>query len=182
MSGGEEELLAPHEGDTSKPEDRDKFLAKMMSHDRFERRILSKTYVDAAIEAAKGPDNETFVHRRYCPSDGVTYVFAFMGSLDGDKRPRQTVLYLAALAARKKFPQNNMVIAVVSERDMIKNPKGCSFDWVLLDATDEDLKQAITPEIAEFMEKHGFLKNPKVEAITAYEYPEDIPKYKARGQ
>lgn len=166
----------PHEGDTSKPEDRDKFLAKMMSHDRFERRILGKTYVDAAVEAAKQPNNETFVYRRYCPSDGVTYVFAFMGSLDGDKKPRQTMLYLAALAARKKFPQNNMVIAVVSEQDMVKNPNGCSFDWVLMDATDKDLKQAITPEIADFMEKHGFLKNPKVEAITAYEYPEDVPK------
>ncbi len=166
----------PHEGDTSKPEDRDKFLAKMMSHDRFERRILGKTYVDAAVEAAKQPNNETFVYRRYCPSDGVTYVFAFMGSLDGDKKPRQTMLYLAALAARKKFPQNSMVIAVVSEQDMVKNPNGCSFDWVLLDATDDDLRQAITPEIADFMEKHGFLKNPKVEAITAYEYPEDVPK------
>lgn len=166
----------PHEGDTSKPEDRDKFLAKMMSHDRFERRILGKTFADAAIEAAKGPDNETFVYRRYCPSGGVTYVFAFMGSLDGDKSPRQTMLYLAALAARKKFPHNNMVIAVVSERGMIKNPNGCSFDWVLLDVTNEDLKQTITPKIAELMERHGYLKNPKIEAVTAYEYPEDTPK------
>ncbi|MCA9346324.1 hypothetical protein KC960_02440 [Candidatus Saccharibacteria bacterium] len=168
----------PQEGDISKPEDRDKFLAKMMSHDRFERRILGKTYADAAVEAAKGPDDETFVYRRYYPLEGVTYVFAFMGNLDGDKRPRQTMLYLAALAARKKFPQNNMVIAVVSERAMVKNSNGCSFDWVLLDATDEDLKEAITPEIAEFMDKHGYLKDPKIEAVTAYEYPEDIPHKK----
>ena len=165
----------PREGDTSKPEDRDKFLAKMMSHDRFERRILGKTYVDAALEAAKGPDNETFVYRRYYPADGVTYVFAFMGSLDSDKQPRQSMLYLATLAARRKFPKNSMVIAVVSERDMVKNPSGCSFDWVLMDIYDKELEQALTPEIKDFMEKHGFLKNPKVEAFKAYEYLEDVP-------
>jgi hypothetical protein len=165
----------PHEGDTSKPEDRDKFLAKMMSHDRFERRILGKTYIDAAIEAAKGPDNETFVYRRYYPAEGVTYVFAFMGSLDSDKRARQNMLYVAALAARKKFSKNNMVIAVVSERDMVKNPHGCSFDWVLMEINDDDLKQAITPEIETLMKKYSFLQNPKIEAFTAYEYLEDVP-------
>ena len=166
----------PHEGDTSKPEDRDKFLAKMMGHDRFERRILGKTYIDAAVEAAKGPDNETFVYRRYYPAKGVTYVFAFMGNLDGDNRARQNMLYVAALAAKKQFPKNNMVIAVVSERAMIKNPDGCAFDWVLLDINDDELKQAITPEIKELMEKYNFLQKPKVEAFTAYEYPEDVPE------
>lgn len=165
----------PHEGDTSKPEDRDKFLAKMMSHDRFERRILGKTYVDAAIEAAKGPNSETFVFRRYYPADGVTYVFAFMGSLDNDKRARQNMLYVAALAAKKKFPKNQLVIAVVSERAMIQNPDGCSFDWVLLDISEDELKQAITPEIEELMVKYNFLQKPKIEAFTAYEYPEDVP-------
>jgi hypothetical protein len=166
----------PHEGDTSKPEDRDKFLAKMMGHDRFERRILGKTYIDAAVEAAKGPDNETFVYRRYYPAKGVTYVFAFMGNLDGDNRARQNMLYVAALAAKKQFPKNNMVIAVVGERAMIKNPDGCAFDWVLLDINDDELKQAITPEIKELMEKYNFLQKPKVEAFTAYEYPEDVPE------
>lgn len=165
----------PHEGDASQPEDRDKFLAKMMSHDRFERRILGKTYVDAAREAANGPSKESFVYRRYYPADGVTYVFAFMGSLDGEKQARQNMLYVSALAARKKFPKNSMVIAVVSERDMIKNPEGCSFDWVLLDISDEELKQAVTPEIEALMTKFNFLQKPKVEAFTAYEYPEDVP-------
>ena len=166
----------PHEGDTSKPEDRDKFLTKMMGHDRFERRILGKTYVDAAVEAARGPDDETFVYRRYYPANGVTYVFAFMGNLDGDNRARQSMLYVAALAAKKQFPKNNMVIAVVSEQAMIKNPDGCAFDWVLLDISDDELKQAITPEIKELMEKYNFLQKPKVEAFTAYEYPEDVPE------
>lgn len=164
------------EGDTSRPEDRDKFLAKMMSHDRFERRILGKAFIDAAIEAAEGPDNESFVYRRYYPAKGVTYVFAFMGNLDSDKQPRQSMLNVAALAARKSFPKNRLVIAVVSERAMIKNPDGDSFDWVLLDMSDDDIKQAITPELEAFMVKNNFLQKPKVEAFTAYEYPEDVPE------
>jgi hypothetical protein len=170
------------DGDTSRPEDRDKFLAKMMSHDRFERRVLGKVFIDAAREAANGPDNEFFVYRRYYPAKGVTYVFAFMGNLDGDKQPRKNMLDYAALAARKSFPKNRLVIAVVTERAMIKNPDGDSFDWVLLDMSDDDIKQAVTPELEAFMVKNNFLQNPKVEAFTAYEYPEDVPdELKARA-
>lgn len=171
----------PRNGDTSKPEDRDKFLAKMMSHDRFERRILGKTFIDAAIESSKHSERETFVFRRYYPLPGVTYVFAFMGSLDGDKQARQSMLYVAALAAKKQFPKNNIVIAVVSEQAMINNPNGESFDWVLLDISDEELKQAITPEIEALMVKYNFLQKPKIGAFTAYEYPEDVPKKPKSG-
>lgn len=166
----------PHEGDTSLPEDRDKFLAKMMNHDRFERRVLGKAFIDAAMEAANGPDKEFFVYRRYYPAKGVTYVFAFMGNLDGDKRPRQNMLNIAALAARKSFPQNRLVIAVVTERAMIKNPDGDSYDWILLDMSDDDIKQAVTPELEAYMVKNNYLQKPKVEAFTAYEYPEDVPE------
>lgn len=166
----------PRGGGIGEPQDRDKFLVKMMKHDRFERRILGKTYVDAAFEAAEGPSDETFVYRRYYPAAGVTYAFAFMGSLDSDKSPRQDMLYVTALAARKKFPENTMVIAVGSERNMIENQDGCSFDWVLLDMNDEDLEEAMTPEITELMERSNTLQRPRVQAFTAYEYPEDFPE------
>lgn len=164
-----------HKGDTSRPEDRDKFLAKMMSHDRFERRILGKTYIDAAVEATKGSDSKDFVYRRYCPSNGATYVFAFMGELNGNHQHRQTMLHVATLAARKKFPKNTMVIGVVSERNMIKNADGCSFDWVMFDLDDNQLQQELTPELEAFMKQYDFLQNPKIQVSTAYEYEEDVP-------
>jgi len=164
-----------HKGDTSTSEDRDKFLAKMMSHDRFERRILGKTYIDAATEATKGSSSKDFVYRRYYPANGVTYVFAFMGELDGDHQPRQTMLHVAALAARKQFPTNTMVIGVVTERNMIKNAKGCSFDWVMFDLDDKELQRQLTPELEAFMKQYDFLQNPKIQAFKAYEYEEDVP-------
>jgi hypothetical protein len=42
--------------------------------------------------------------------------------------------------------------------------------------SDDDIKQAITPELEAFMVKNNFLQKPKVEVFTAYEYPEDVPE------
>lgn len=165
-----------HDGSHDDAVARDKFLAKMMSHSRFERRNLGKMFYDAAVEALKGPNDESFVYRRYYAADGVTYVFAFMGSIDSDHTARRNMLYVAALAARLKIERNTMVIAVVTEKDLVKNTEN-GFDWVLLDMNEDQVKAEVTPEIRDVMIKGGFLQNPKVEILSSYEYPSDVPEH-----
>lgn len=146
----------------------DKFLATMTQHTRLERRSLSKIFFDAAVEATKL--GKGYVYRRYVPCENVTYVFAFMGDDDTPKRSRQNMLYAACIVARKKIPINDMVIGIVTEKDMVKTPT-CSYDWVLLDINDEDFEKEFSAVADEYAEKLQMLKNPKVAMTNAKEYP-----------
>jgi hypothetical protein len=155
----------------------DEFLAIMMKHDRFERRILGQTYLEAAGQAASHKGVKSgFVYRRYFPSDDVTYVFAFMGKLNENHRARQSMLELACLAARLKFPKNQKIIGVVTEKNMILNKEGNSFDWVMLDIPDEDIDKAIPQKTRDLMVRFKILTNPEMKGFKAYEFPEDYRK------
>lgn len=162
---------------------RDIFLSKMMSHNRFERRYLAKTYFDAAVEATKYPYQPTFAYRRYVPmpEHGVTYVFGFMGSPDESREWRKLMIQYAALAARKRFPINNMVIAVVSDLHMVKsNVSG--FDWALMEMDNKTMNATITKGVEDTFMKLKLFDDPKMEIISTFEYPSDLPKHLRNDQ
>lgn len=157
----------------------DKFLAKMMSHSRFERRILGKHFFDAAVEATKHPYDDSFVYRRLVPQDekGVTYLFVFTGDQNTPQEHRQKILYATALAARQVMPQNSMLIAIGSELHMVKTPS-CSFEWVMFDIPTEEFEKDHGAEAREYREKLNIWKNPEIHRSTAYEYPSDAKRSK----
>lgn len=154
--------------------DHDKFLQKMMNHNRFERRILGKHFFDAAALAAEYPYKETFVYKRLVPQDdsNVTYVFLFIGNHDTSREYRQNVLHATALAAKQVMPQNDMLIAIASELHMIKTPS-CSFEWVMFDMTADEFEKEFGDEAREYRDKLNIWKKGKKYETKAWEYPSD---------
>jgi hypothetical protein len=99
-----------------------------------------------------------------------------MGKLNENHRARQSMLELACLAARLKFPKNQKIIGVVTEKNMILNKEGNSFDWVMLDIPDEDIDKAIPQKTRDLMVRFKILTNPEMKGFKAYEFPEDYRK------
>ena len=178
-SEGWDELIAKKrqgltlDGSSPTPES-DKFLQKMMSHNRFERRILGRHFFDAAVEAAGREYAEGKVQRRLVPQDehGVTYLFVFVGDDSTSREYRQKVLYATALAARQVMPQNSMLIAVASELHMVKTPH-CSFEWVMFDMSNDEFEEQYGDEARSYREKLNIWNNPEIHKGTAWEYPSD---------
>lgn len=172
-------------GSEAKSADLDKFLRKMMSHNRFDRRILAQNFFEAACRAAEYPYDERRVYRSLVPQDGsgVTYLFAFMGDQSSPRETRQSMLYATALAAKQIMPQNDMLIAIASELHMAKAPE-CSFEWVLLDIPDAEFEKELGNEAREYRNKFNIWKKPEVYRATAWEYPSDarIQKKKHKKQ
>lgn len=161
--------------------DHDKFLQKMMSHNRFERRVLGAQFFDAAAKAADYPYKETFVYKRLVPQDNrnVTYVFLFVGDQNTTRAYRQNILYATALAAKQITPQNDMLIAIASELHMVKTPN-CSYEWVMLDMTADEFEKELGDEARKYREKLNIWKNTQAYSSKAWEYPSDARKVHAK--
>lgn len=169
--------------DGSEPNDpdHDKFLQKMMSHNRFERRVLGKQFFDAAALAAEQPYKDMFVYKRLVPQNdhNVTYLFLFVGDQNTPREVRQKILYATALAAKQVMPQNDMLIAIATELHMVKTPQ-CSFEWVMLDMTDGEFEKEFGDEAREYRDKLNIWKKPIAYETTAWEYPSDSRKKQAK--
>ena len=178
-SQGWDELIANKraglalDGNEQRPES-DKFLHKMMSHNRFERRMLGKHFFDAAVEAAGRQYTDGSVQRRMVPQDehNVTYLFVFTGDLNTSREHRQKLLYATALAARQVMPQNTMIIAIATEFHMIKTPEH-SYEWVMFDIPTDEFEREHGDEARMYRKKLNIWKEPKIHRSTAWEYPSD---------
>jgi len=172
--------LAPDGSESNDPE-HDKFLQKMMSHNRFERRVLGKQFFDAAALAAEQPYKETFVYKRLVPLNDhhVTYLFLFVGNQNTPREIRQKILYATALAAKQIMPQNDMLIAVATELHMVKTPK-CSFEWVMLDMAAEKFEKEFGDEARKYRDKLNIWKKPIAYEATVWEYPSDARRKQTR--
>ncbi len=161
--------------------DHDKFLQKMMSHNRFERRVLGRQFFDAAAQATEYPYKESFVYKRLAPQDdhGVTYLFLFVGDQNTPREYRQKILYATALAAKQITPQNDMLIAIASELHMVKTPS-CSFEWVMFDMTADEFEKECGDEAREYREKLNIWKNAKMYKSQAWEYPSDVQRSRVK--
>lgn len=171
------------DGTPANSPDHDKFLRKMMSHNRFERRVLGKQFFDAAALAAEYPYKETFVYKRLVPQDdhNVTYLFMFVGDQNTERDYRQKVLYATALAAKQVMPQNDMLIAIATELHMVKT-LNCSFEWVMFDMAADEFEKEFGDEAREYREKLNIWKNAKAYENRAWEYPSDARKQQDKNK
>ncbi len=132
---------------------------------RFERRYLSKVFMEAHTRAHK--DNEADLFRRIMFTDGITYCFLFADDFDNQRTKRQTMLASICYLARGKYPENQKVIGIATEKIFREQ---CSYDFVLLDKpiwSDEDQKKV------ELLQKEtGMFVNPIIGETHEDEYPE----------
>ncbi|HEY4963393.1 MAG TPA: hypothetical protein VIH90_01725 [Candidatus Saccharimonadales bacterium] len=165
------------DGSEANDPDHDKFLQKMMNHNRFERRVLGKQFFDAAVLAAEQPYVETFVYKRLVPIDdhNVTYLFLFAGDQNTPRIRRQKILYATALAAKQVMPQNDMLIAIATELHMVKTPTS-SFEWVMLDMAAGEFEKECGDEARKYRDKLNIWKRPIAYQTTSWEYPSDARK------
>lgn len=132
---------------------------------RFERRYLSKVFMEAHVMAHK--DNVGDLFRRMMATDGVTYCFLFADDFEEPRTRRQAMLASICYLARGKFPQNKKVIGVATEK---KCRPISSYDFVLIDKpdwTEEDQKK-----IEKLQKETGMFVNPVIGETHEDEYPE----------
>lgn len=131
---------------------------------RFERRCLGQSMFEAAVAAHEDHDYPIF--RRTANFNGRTYVFLFMD--DPERVNRQQELQALCYVARGKFPENEVVIGIATEK--VLRP-GCSYDYCLMDLPEwsvEDDERAL-----EISRAAGFYENAIARGAYSEEYPTD---------
>lgn len=133
---------------------------------RFERRYLSKVFVDAHARSHEDKSGAN-LYRRILPSDGITYCFLFMDDPEPRTR-RKNMLFAICYFARGKFPQNKKIIGIATEKKIMPT---CSYDYVLFDKPswtdkDEQNTQKLQKEL-------GLFINPVIAKTSEDEYPNE---------
>lgn len=133
---------------------------------RFERRYLSKVFMDAYTRSHEDKSGAN-LFRRIMPTDGVTYCFLFMDDPEPRNR-RKNMLFAICYYARGRFPQNKKVIGIATEKKI--RPQ-CSYDYVLLEKPswtkrDEQNMQKLQKEL-------GLFVNPIIARASENEYPNE---------
>jgi hypothetical protein len=134
---------------------------------RFERRYLSKVFMEAHVMAHEDKSGAD-LFRRIMPSEGVTYCFLFMDDFEEPRTKRQAMLASIGYFARGKFPQNKKVIGIATEKKL--RPIS-SYDFVLVDIpiwNDEDQKK-----VEQLQKETGMFVNPIMGEAHEDEYPEN---------
>lgn len=94
---------------------------------RFQRRILSKTFAEAHVRADSEKTNN--VYRRVFASDQITYCFLFLDDV-APREHRKEMLSFFCFIARGKYRQNKKVIGIATE---MKIKPLCTYDFCLLE-------------------------------------------------
>lgn len=131
---------------------------------RFERRYLSKAYIDAQIRAEN--DKEYDVLRRLVLLRGVTYCFIF-GDDPEPRARRKNMLLQMCWIARGRFQENRKVIGIASDKKVRPTR---SYDFCLIDIpewTQENQKQ-----IERLQQETGILVNP----VWGYAHEDEYPR------
>jgi len=141
----------------------EKVARELARPNRFERRVLSKTFYDSWLLANKEQNNNRYF--RIIDSIGTTYCFVFFDeSLPRDLR--KSVLEQVCYVARGFFNKNKKVIGIATEMKL--NPK-CSFDFYVLEKPDWTEKDQIV--MTEMQKKNQILVTPHMKMIHETEYP-----------
>jgi hypothetical protein len=148
-----------HDGSTAAYERAARELARP---DRFARRVLSKTFLEAYKEHWRSP---LPLFRPMTALDDTTYCFLFME--DGHELPRKrrtAMLSLMCFVARGLPPFNSRVVGVATEKEN-RSYDYCIFIQPKWRPEDEARKLEIQKE-------YGIFVNPKVLQAGEDEYPE----------
>lgn len=131
---------------------------------RFQRRFLSKVFLEAHVLAHKDEKHDLF--RRIMPSDGITYCFLFQDDPE-PRNKRKSMLQAICWIARGKYQQNKKVLGIATEKKLRPT---CSYDFFLLDLpewTEENQKN-----IERLQRDTGIFVNPIIGYTHEDEYPE----------
>jgi len=160
----------------------DKFLQKMMQHNRFERRVLGRQFYDTAVMAANRTYSDWIVQRRMVPQNehNVTYVFVFFGNRNTPQEHRRSVLYGTAMVAKLLSPQNDMLIAIASELHMVDSKEGYCLEWVMFDIAADEFEKEYGEEARKYQSDLNIWKEHTVKHATVWEYPSDARKSRNR--
>jgi len=131
---------------------------------RFERRVLSKRFFDAFIQADR--DSNYNVFRRTVEGNGVTYCFLFQDDLRS-RDYRKAMLTNMCFIARGKYQDNKKVLGIATEK---KYESGFSYDFCLVDIPEWTQENQRTME--ELQKSTGILDDP----IAQYTYETEYPK------
>lgn len=158
--GGDDIIERAHESNDYKYE----LIAKELARpNRFQRRILAKTFYDAHVRADKERVNNNF--RRIIPTEECTYCFVFLDK-SKDRENRKALLQTVCFIARGLYKKVNKVIGIATE--MTINPT-CSYDYSLLflpEWTEENQK-----EMEKIQKETGLFTNTKAMMVHEDEYP-----------
>lgn len=141
----------------------EKVARELARPNRFERRMLSKTFLEAHIRAHE--DNKADMFRRILTTSGVSYVFLFF-SEDHPRVHRKQMLFAICFFARGKFKDNAKVIGIATEK---KIEPTCSYDYCVIDKpewADGDENRML-----KMQEDLELSKNPEISRISEDEYP-----------
>lgn len=142
--------------------DYEKVARELARPSRFERRCLSKAFLNAAVRAHN--DISAPIFRRMMQSNGVTYCFLFLNDPEPRKH-RQAMLSATCYIARGQFPENKKVIGIATEK---KEP-GHSYDFCLFET--ENWTQKDQKKSEELQRETGIFTNPIVTPFHEDEYP-----------
>ena len=118
----------------------EKIARELARTNRFERRLLSKSFFEALVLANNKQKNNTF--RRVLALNGVTYCFVFMDDVEPRIR-RQNLLRAICFIARGMHKENKKVIGIATE---MKIRSGCSYDFYLLEIPNWTEKEQTSME------------------------------------
>jgi len=140
----------------------EKVARELARPNRFERRYLSKAYVDGQIRAESDTSYDVF--RRTIAGSGVTYCFVFGDDPEPRGRRRNMLLNMCWIA-RGTFKENRKVIGIASEKQVRRMR---SYDFCLIDLpewTEENQKQ-----MEKLQQETGILLSPEIGIAHEEEY------------
>ncbi len=145
-------------------EEYERVARELARPNRFERRYLSKAFLDAHIRAHK--DNTHNLFRRITLGEGITYCFLFQDDLD----QRKAMLAAICWIGRGKYPQNKKVLGIATE---MKIRPISSYAFCLLDMPTWTRENQENTE--RLQKETGIFVNPDITYVHEDEYPKEKP-------
>src|SRR3989339_2067827 len=142
----------------------EKVAKELARSDRFQRRYLSKIFLDAHVISHN--DNNDNLFRRMLPMDSCTYCFLFMDDPE-PRENRKSMLAAMCFIARGIYKDNKKVIGVATEK---KLKPTCSYDFCLLEMpewTERDNEQ-----MKKLQAETKIFTNPTYEEAHEDEFPQ----------
>lgn len=141
----------------------EKVARELARPNRFNRRILGKSFYDSWVLANQEQKNNRYF-RMICGID-TTYCFVYLDeSLSQDMR--KSMLQHVCFVARGLFKKNKKVIGIATEMKI--NPE-CSYDFYVLEQPDWTQEDQIV--MNELQEKYKIFVMPKLKRVHESEYP-----------
>jgi hypothetical protein len=136
---------------------------------RFQRRVLAKTFLDTLINGSKHKDRP--VYRRMFELEGTSYCFVLFDDKTEKREDRKSLLGACCFVVRGTFKNNHKVLGIATEKTVAPI---CSYDFCLMELPEwnEELEKAKKTA----QEEHGIFANYQETPFSEDEYPDIVTK------